>query len=73
MKYLIIILTVVMLMTGLNSCVVRPVPRPHRAFVIPEHRTRHHWGAPRRQSTHDRYWGRHKYGPRPHPYRGHYR
>lgn len=73
MKYLLLLFSLVAIIAGASSCRMRTIPGPARTFVYPEHRTRHHWGLPRRHTLHSRYWGRHRYGPRPHPRRGMFR
>ena len=69
MRYLIILFMLVTV-AGASSCRVKGPARPHRAFVIPAYKTRHHYGAPRRFTLHNRYWGPKRRGLRPHPYRG---
>lgn len=36
-------------------------------------RTHHHWGAPHHSTYRGRFWGGHRYGPRPNRHRGHFR
>ena len=39
----------------------------------PSGRFSRHWGRERHMNVKRMYWGRHKYGMRAHPYRGHFR
>jgi hypothetical protein len=45
---------------------------PYRVWHISK-KTHRHWGADRTNSNRTRFWGKHRYGPRTHNSRGHFR
>ncbi len=66
-------MALIVMLFDFSSCTMHVVSgTPYRVWHYSGH-SRHHWGVSARTSPHHRFWGHHRYGPRPHSYRGHYR
>jgi len=70
-KKILLSIAFLVMLIDLSSCTMRMIPgtphvwRPARGF----HR---HWGRERHMNVRRAFWGHHRYGMRPHSYRGHF-
>ncbi len=69
----ILLATLVVFLFSFSSCYMRgEYGTPYHVWHPAGRAWHRHWGVSYRSSAHHRFWGRHRYGPRPHSYRGHY-
>jgi hypothetical protein len=73
MRHVILSMALLLLVFGFGSCRMRYASgMPYKVYHITP-RNHKHWGAPKYSNGPDRFWSRHRYGPRTYKYRGHYR
>ena len=71
----VIVLTIalILLVFSFSSCEMHYASGTVYKSWHPSGRFSRHWGRERHQNVQRMYWGRHKYGMRPHTHRGHFR